>query len=81
MQNLFSIIYYFSSIVGNNFDGRFGVVVGVLAYYARGRGFDFRTVQVCIGSGCIYVCIYKKRKIIWVFIRYLELLEVIVILS
>jgi hypothetical protein len=44
-------------------DGRFGVVVGILAYYARGRGFDSRTVQtfvcmnmsVCIGSGCFYV--------------------------
>jgi hypothetical protein len=45
-------------------DGRFGVVVGILAYYARGRGFNSRTVQtfvmcmsmsVCIGSGCFYV--------------------------
>jgi hypothetical protein len=53
-----------------NIDGRWGVVVGILAYYARGRGFDSRTVQkfvcmsmsVCIGSGCFYV--YK-----YVFIR------------
>jgi hypothetical protein len=45
------------------FDGRCGVVVGIFAYYARGRGFDSRTVQtfvymnmsVCIGSGCFYV--------------------------
>jgi hypothetical protein len=54
------------------FDGILGVVVGILAYYARGRGCDFRTVQtfvcmnmsVCIGSGCIYVQyvrIYKKN--------------------
>jgi hypothetical protein len=56
------------------------VLVGILAYYARGRGFDFRTVQtfvcinmsVCIGFGCFYaqyVCIYKKKSI---FIRYRE---------
>jgi hypothetical protein len=40
-------------------DGRFGVVVGILAYYERGRGFDSRTVQtfvclnmsVCVGLG------------------------------
>jgi hypothetical protein len=44
-------------------DGRLGVVVGILTYYARGRGFDSRTVQtferinmsVCIRSGCFYV--------------------------
>jgi hypothetical protein len=43
--------------------GRFGIVVGILACYARGRGFDFRTVQtfvcmnisVCIRPGCFYV--------------------------
>jgi hypothetical protein len=53
-------IYIYSIIL---FDGRCGVVVGILAYYARGRGFDSRTVQtfvcmnmsVCIGSGCFYV--------------------------
>jgi hypothetical protein len=47
----------------HTFDGRCGVVVYILAYYARGRGFDSRTVQtfvcmnmpVCIGSGCFYV--------------------------
>jgi hypothetical protein len=45
------------------FDNRFGVVVGMLAYNARGRGFDSPIVQtfvcmnmsVCIGSGCFYV--------------------------
>jgi hypothetical protein len=45
------------------FDGRFGIVVGILAYCARGRGFDSRTVQtfVCknmsvnIGSTCFYI--------------------------
>jgi hypothetical protein len=44
-------------------DGRFGVVVEILAYYARGRRFYSRTVQtfvcinmsVCIGSGSFYV--------------------------
>jgi hypothetical protein len=44
-------------------DGRFGVLVGILAYYAGGRVFVSRTVQtfVCmnmsvfIGSGCFYV--------------------------
>jgi ABC-type transporter Mla MlaB component len=51
--------------VGENleFDDRCGAMVGILAYYARGRGFDSRTVQtfvsmnmsVCIGSGCFYV--------------------------
>jgi hypothetical protein len=36
-------------------------VVGILAYYARGRGFDSRTVQtfVCMNmsvcTGCFYV--------------------------
>jgi hypothetical protein len=47
------------SIYIYNFDGRFGVVMGILAYYARGRGFNSRTVQtfvcmnmsVCIGLG------------------------------
>jgi hypothetical protein len=44
-------------------DGRCGVVVRILVYYARGRGFDFRTVQtfvnmnmsVYIGSACFNV--------------------------
>jgi hypothetical protein len=63
-------------------DGRCGVVVGLLAFYARGRGYDSRTVQtfmcmnmsVCIGSGCfnVYVCIYKKNVYKYLLIRYLE---------
>jgi hypothetical protein len=28
-------------------DGRFGVMVGILAYYARGRGFDFGSNHLC----------------------------------
>jgi hypothetical protein len=52
-------------------DGRCGIVVGILDYYARGRGFDSRTVQtfmcmnmpVCIESGflCI-ICMYLGTK-------------------
>jgi hypothetical protein len=41
------------------FNGRFGVVVGILVYYARGRGLDSRTVQtfVCLNmSVCNVVC-------------------------
>jgi hypothetical protein len=53
--------YHFTNTIV--IDGRFGVVVGNLTYYVRGRGFDSRTVQtfvcmnmsVCIGSGCFYV--------------------------
>jgi hypothetical protein len=45
-------------------ESRFGIVVEILAYYARGRGFDHRTLQtfvcmnmsVCIGSEC-FLCI------------------------
>jgi hypothetical protein len=37
------IIIIFLSFL--TFDGRYSVVVGILAYYARGRGFDSRTVQ------------------------------------
>jgi hypothetical protein len=44
------------------------VVVGILAYYARGRGFESRTLQtfvcmymsVCIGSGGSMYNIQKK---------------------
>jgi hypothetical protein len=64
------------------FDGRCGVVVGILAYYARGRELDSRTVQtfvcmntyVCIGSGCFLciVCMYLQKKYKYVLIRYLE---------
>jgi hypothetical protein len=55
-----------------------GAMVRILAYYARGRGFDSRTVQifvcinmsVCIGSGrflCI-VCMYLQKKYISMYI-------------
>jgi hypothetical protein len=41
--------------------------IGILAYYARGRGYDSRTVQtfvcmnmsVCIESECFHVCIFN----------------------
>jgi hypothetical protein len=44
-------------------NGRCGVVMEILAYYARSRGLDSRTEQtfvcmnmsVCIWSGCFYV--------------------------
>jgi hypothetical protein len=36
-------------------DGRCGVVVGILAYYARGRGFDSRTVQTFV---CMRTCLF-----------------------
>jgi hypothetical protein len=51
-------------------DGRFGVVVGILAYYARGRECDSRTVQtfVCMnmsvrnGSGRFLCIVCTKKK-------------------
>jgi hypothetical protein len=65
-------------------DGRCGVVVRILAYYA-GRGFHSRTVQtfVCMNILCIFVLglgVYmynmyaftKKNVYKYVFIRYLE---------
>jgi hypothetical protein len=65
-------IFDVSPYIYLSYDGRFGVVVGIFAYYARGRGFDSRTVQtfvymnisVCIGSGCFYVIIrmYLQKK-------------------
>jgi hypothetical protein len=53
------------------FDGRCGVVVRILAYYAKGRGFDSRTVQtfVCMNMS---VCVYTKNVHKYVIIRYLE---------
>jgi hypothetical protein len=53
------------------FDGRYGVVVGILAYYARGRGFDSRVqtfacmkMSVCIGSRCLlYMYVFTKKYI------------------
>jgi hypothetical protein len=70
-------------MAGDEGDGRFGAVVEILAYYARGRGFDSRIVQtfvymnmsVCIGSGRFYVIMYVFTNINcnkYVFIRYLE---------
>jgi hypothetical protein len=58
-------------------------MVGILAYYARGRGFDSHTVQtfvcmnmsVCIGAGCFcIICMYLQKKNVYkyVLIRYLE---------
>jgi hypothetical protein len=52
------------------FDGRCGIVVEILAYYARVRGVDSCTVQtfvcmnmsVCIGSGCFYSNMYLQKK-------------------
>jgi hypothetical protein len=47
-------------------DGRCGVAVGILAYYARRRGLDSRTVQTFVRV-CLYwvrVCLYW----VWVFI-------------
>jgi hypothetical protein len=56
-------VYLLFLVFISYFNGRFGVVVGILAYYASGRGFDSRTVQtfvcmnmsVCIGFGYFYV--------------------------
>jgi hypothetical protein len=64
------------------FDGRCGVVVGILAYYARGRGFDSRTVQtfVCknmsvlgLGISMYNMYVFTKENVYkYVLIRYLE---------
>jgi hypothetical protein len=64
----------FPTLCGSINTKSMGVVVGILAYSARGCGFDPRTVQtfvcmnmsVCIGSGCfyvLYVWIYEKKYI------------------
>jgi hypothetical protein len=53
------------------FDGRCGVVLGILAYYARGRGFDSRKVQtfvcmnmsVCIGVFGVSMYLQKEMYI------------------
>jgi hypothetical protein len=39
----------------------FGIVVGIHAYYARGRGFDSRTVQT-------FVCMHMFVCIGWPFL-------------
>jgi hypothetical protein len=70
---LFNFYFFLPCLI---FDGRFGVLVGILAYYARGRGFDSRTVQtfvcmnmtVCIGSGCFYVqYVFTKKMYISIY--------------
>jgi hypothetical protein len=48
-------------------DGRCGVVAGILAYHARGRVFDSRTVQtfVCIHMSCVSMYnmyVFTKKK-------------------
>jgi hypothetical protein len=69
-------------------DDRLGVVMGILAYYASGRGFDSRTVHtfVCsctqmyaslfvLGLGVSMNNMYvftKKNVYKYVFIRYLK---------
>jgi hypothetical protein len=58
-------------------DGRFGVV-RILAYYARRRGFDSRTVQTFLFVLGLGVYMYnmnvltKNNVCKFVFIRYLE---------
>jgi hypothetical protein len=41
--------YNLSSSSAYGLDGRCGVVVAILAYYAKGRGFDSRTVKKIVG--------------------------------
>jgi hypothetical protein len=61
-----------SFLLDTGIDGRCGVEVVILAYYARGCGFDSRTMQtfvcmnmsVCIGSGCFYVSTKNGYKYI-----------------
>jgi hypothetical protein len=38
------------------FDGQFGVVVGILANYARGHGFNSHAVQIFVRLNM--VCLY-----------------------
>jgi hypothetical protein len=56
IHNKFDKLVYYGQRPNRPVDGRFGVVLGILAYYARDRGFDPRTVQtfVCLNmSVCI----------------------------
>jgi hypothetical protein len=63
VQIRFSCFYIHTPHALSPNDGRFGVVVGILGYYARGRGFNSRRMQtfvcmnmsVCIGSEYFYV--------------------------
>jgi hypothetical protein len=46
--------------------GRCGVVVEILAYYARGRGFDSRTVQTFVlglGVSMYKMYVFTKKYI------------------
>jgi hypothetical protein len=47
------------------FDGRFGVVVGILAHNAKGRGFDSRTVQtfVCMNMSLCAIGEYSNPMV------------------
>jgi uncharacterized membrane protein (DUF441 family) len=64
------------------FDGQFGVVVGILAHYARGRGFDSRTVQTFVCMNMLFVLglgvsmynmyLFTKKVYKYVLIRYLD---------
>jgi hypothetical protein len=47
------------------FDGRFGVVVGILAYYARGRGSRTMQTFVCMNMSVsiAFGCYGKKNYI------------------
>jgi hypothetical protein len=57
-------------------------VVGILAYYARGSGFDSRTVQIFVcmnmfvldlGVSMYNMYVFIKKNVYkYVFIRYLE---------
>jgi hypothetical protein len=63
--NMLKTSAYFNFVNGqvDYYLGRRGVLMWILVYYARGRGFDSLTVQtfvsmnmsVCIGSECFYV--------------------------
>jgi hypothetical protein len=62
-------------------EGRFGVVVGIFAFYERGRGFP-HSANICVHEHvCLYlvwvflriICMYLQKYIYkYVFIRYLE---------
>jgi hypothetical protein len=58
--------------IGQTIDGLCSVVVGIVAYYARGRGFDSRTVQtfVCMNMSVVGLGVsmhmYEFTKIIYI---------------
>jgi hypothetical protein len=76
-------INVFSLFLSNFNIGRRGHVVGILAYYSRGRAFDSRIVQifvcmnmsVCIGPGVSMYNMYvftKNNVYKYVLMHYLE---------